>query len=517
MRKFALLLGLLLWGQVGATTDPFCTTPSGLPVIANPVLFVTQFPVIQDFATIGSAFANHEADVHKAARGGDLYIRYPNGKLCNLTREADFGVLGFQGAKSIAVRDPAVNASADQVVFSMVIGSARVQYEYNQYYWQLYTLTGLAEGQQAVVEQVNNQPQNFNNIMPAFGSDGRIIFVSDRTRNGARHLYPQHDEYESTATNTGLWSLDPLTGDLKLLEHSPSGSFNPTIDSFGRVIFTRWDHLQRDQQADSDDTGDAVYGTFDFADESATAATTTSRVEVFPEPRAQRSDLLAGTNLLGHSINHFFPWMINQDGTAEETLNHIGRHELHSYFDRSFNDDSNLVEFIAVTSGRTNLNNAFNMFQIKENPQQPGEYFATNAPEFQTHAAGMLVSIIAPPTANPDQMVVTHITHPDTETVVADGEPAPLNHSGHYRDPLPLSNGLLLAAHTDEARADKNEGTRANPVPRYNFQLKLLGDAGNGYQVAESLLTGGISKNISYFDPDTLVSYNSSFGVHNRN
>ena len=40
------------------------------------------------------------------------------------------------------------------------------------------------------------------------------MFASDRPRNGAAHLYPQHDEYESTATVTGLWRLDPATGAL---------------------------------------------------------------------------------------------------------------------------------------------------------------------------------------------------------------------------------------------------------------------------------------------------------------
>ena len=55
---------------------------------------------------------------------------------------------------------------------------------------------------------------------------------------------------------------------------------------------------------------------------------TTNRTEVFPEPRKDRADLLAGTGLVGHDFNQFFPWQINEDGTEEETLNHVGRHEL---------------------------------------------------------------------------------------------------------------------------------------------------------------------------------------------
>ena len=32
----------------------------------------------------------------------------------------------------------------------------------------------------------------------------------------------------------------------------PRATLRPIIDSFGRVIFTQWDHLQRDQEADAD-------------------------------------------------------------------------------------------------------------------------------------------------------------------------------------------------------------------------------------------------------------------------
>ncbi len=503
-----LALTSLLLGSAQATTDPFCTEPAGLPVLPNPIMFVTQFPIAEDFATIGSVFANHTATMQTTGRGGDLYIRYPNGKLCNLTREGGFGVDGLQGTDAIAVRDPAINPAADRAIFSMVVGGPSSQFEYNDYYWQLFEVTGLAEGQAVTITPVPNQPQDFNNIMPVYGSDGRIIFVSDRTITGARHLYPQHDEYESTTTNTGLWSLDPVSGDLILLQHSPSGSFDPSVDSFGRIIFTRWDHLQRDQQADADDLNGDTFGTFDYADESEFAATTTNRVEVFPEPRAQRTDLLAGTNLEGHSINHFFPWMINQDGTGEETLNHIGRHELHNYFNRSMNDDPNLDEFIASVSGRVNPNSILNMLQVTEDPQQAGSYIAVEAPEFQTHASGMVIQMGGSPGFSADQMVVQYITHPDTETVVADGDPVPPNHSGHYREPLPLSNGSLLVAHTAEARRANNDGTRANPDPRYDFTLKLLTSAANGYQTAGSGISGGINRNISYFDPDVLVSYN---------
>jgi len=278
-------------------------------------------------------------------------VRYPDGALKNLTAAAGYGSsdpAGFQGANAIAVRDPAVAWDGTKALFSMVVGAPTQQYQVATYYWQLYEITGLGASQTPVIKQVPNQPTGFNNHSPIYGTDERILFVSDRPRSGERHLYPQLDEYELSPVNTGLWSLNPASGDLFQLDHSPSGDFTPSIDSYGRVIFTRWDHLQRDQEADADAddlaTGQPLtYGTFNYADESAGAAyQLNQRAESFPEPRPSRTDLLAGTNLEGHTLNFFSPWQINEDGTDAETLNHIGRQELGVYAERSFNDDPNL-------------------------------------------------------------------------------------------------------------------------------------------------------------------------------
>lgn len=497
-------------------TAPVSPATEGGPTLQFPVLFVTQVPVPQDFATIGSVFANHEARVDKAPRGGDLWIRYPSGSplLRNLTEAAGYGMDGFQGDDGIAVRDPSVHWSGTKAVFSMAIGSPTEQFVWGEYYWQLYEVTGLGQGDTPVITKVLKQPEDFNNVSPTYGTDGRILFVSDRPRNGARHLYPQHDEYESTPTPTGLWSLDPTSssadGDLFLLQHSPSGSFDPIVDSFGRVLFTRWDHLQRDQQADADHTsgGGTIYGTFDFADESAGAAMSPPEEEVFPEPRPARIDLLLGTNMVGHRLNHFFPWQIEENGTREEVLNHLGRHELHFYFEQSFNDDPNLVEFIDAASGRFNPNSILNVLQLNEDPNSAGRYLGVDAPEFQTHASGQLIAIGAPEGQLADAIAVTYLTHPDTADVVGEGDPVPPTHSGHYRDPLNLSNGVVVAAHTAEARGALNEGTREFPIARYDFRLKTLGTSG-GYLVPAggANLTSGIVETVSYWDPDVLVTY----------
>lgn len=475
-----------------------CTVSAGtgLSGLPNPVLFVTQFPIANDFATIGSTFGNHLATTQRAGRGGDLMILYPDGQLCNLTREGGFGTsAAFQGATSIAVRDPQVHWDGDRALFSMVVGAPTQQFQVIESYWQLYELVGLAQGTPLTITKIANQPSDYNNITPVYSPDGRILFSSDRPRDGRRHLYPQHDEYESTATNAGLYSLDPTTGDLDLLDHSPSGVFTPSVDSYGRVLFTRWDHLQRDQQADGDGN---PFEAFDWASEEPDAPTSPP-VDVFPEPRLAAP----GSTVSGHRFNHFFPWMMNPDGTEVETLNHIGRHELHSYFPQSFTDDPSLDEFIDVISGRLNPNSILNFFQLAEDPQNPGTYFGVDAPEFQTHASGMVVRFRSPPGRAPDQIPVTFITHPDTRTV--NDTPA-ATHSGHYRDPRPLSDGTLLAAHTFETGGAANNGTVANPQPRFDFRIRTLA-AGGSHFVATTALTPGITRSVQYFDPDTLVTY----------
>jgi hypothetical protein len=475
-------------------------------VLSNPILFVTQVPVPGDFTSVASTFGNQIPSVQQAPRGGDLWIRYPDGTTRNLTRAAGFGASGMQGANAIAVREPSVHWSGTKALFSMVIGAPKQQYLWEDYVWQIYEITGLGETDTPVIHKIANQPAGYDNISPFYGTDDRILFTSDRPRGGEPHLYPQLDEYEEAPTVTGLWSLDPATGDLRMLNHTPSGLFTPSIDSFGRVIFTRWDHLQRDQQADTDATEGGTYGTFDYADETAGAARGAG-VEVFPEPRSARTDLLAGTNLQGNSINHFFPWEINEDGTSEETMNHVGRHEFHSYFDKSMSGDSGVREFIAASSGRTNPNEVENLFQLHEDPAHPGVYFAVDAPEFQTHGSGQIVRFGAEPGLPADKIVVTYITPRSTRDVI-DGTP-PADASGHYRDPLPLADGTLLAVHTSELRGDSNDGTGPAPTSRYAFRLRTM-VLQNGVYVPGDLLTSGIQGSVSYWDPDELVTWSGS-------
>ena len=491
--KAGLLFVLILAGAIAPVRA------QATVITPYPILFVTQVPVPDDFTTIGATFGNHRGTIDSVARGGDLWIRYPNGTLRNLTQLAGYGNTGFQGANAIAVRDPCVHWSGARALFAMVRGATAQQYQHITYYWRLYEITGLGPTDTPVVTLVPNQPANCNNVTPIYGSDGRILFTADRPRDGSAHLYPPRDEYEVAPVVSGIWSLHPASGDLRLLNHAPSGDFTPRIDSFGRVLFTQWDHLQRDQLADVDHT-QPTYGMFNWSSEAAGSVPTPSVTELFPEPRPSRPDLLAGTNMRGHLFNHFFPWQMHQDGTGIETLNHIGRHELHRYFDHAINGDPNVHDFSVPATVRLSLEN---FFHLQEDPLQPGRYVGTDAPEFYSHSAGQLVSITAPPGSNPDLITAVHLTHPDTRTQT--NTPGP-NHSGQYRNPLPLSDGTLLAAHTAYTGASANIGTTTAPQSPFTFRLRQLVTSGS-YLTAGTALTAGISKSVSWWSPDVMVSY----------
>ncbi len=484
---------------------------SAFAAINNPIAFVTQVPIPQDFCSINATFCNHQANIDLTGRGGDLWIRYPDGSLKNMTKAAGFGQTGLQSDQAIQVRDPSVHWNGKKIIFSMVVGAPR-HYQVKKYNWQLYELTGLGKNDTPVITKVANQPSEYNNVSPTYGTDGRIIFVSDRPRNGLSHLYPQLDEYEEAPSNTGLWSLAPENGHLFMLTHAPSGDFNPFVDSYGRVIFTRWDHLQQDQQASADRNKTGNYGTFNYSSEAANAKILTSRAEVFPEPLTHDTLGLAGTKLAGHRFNHFFPWEALEDGSKLETVNHIGRHELGgSYVDPVFKDDP----ILTYLTNDSNPNKISNFFQIKQNPNDPNRFIGIDAPEFGTHAAGQIVRLNnVAPDHNADEMTIDYLTDKSTATSTEDNKAAPAVHSGHYRDPVILSDGTLLAAHTFETRQDKNEGTVSEdyadsyPKSRYSFRIRTVKKQANGVWKADQLLTKGINKDLSYYSPDSLTHYN---------
>lgn len=472
------------------------------PAPTKPILFAAQVPV-GGFGSMTSTFGNHLAGMEQAPRGGDLVIRYPDGGLRFLTREAGFGNDGMQLASAIAVREPTVHWSGTKALFSMVIGAPTQRYQWKTFNWQIYEVSGLAQGATATVRKIAGQPAGFNNVSPIYATDGRILFTSDRPPSGAAHHYPQLDEYESAPTVSGIYSLDEATGTLTLLEHAPSGAFSLSLDSFGRLIFTKWDHLQRDQQGDAPSTA-ATYQAFTYASEAANAPTTTdlAGAEVFPEPRTP-GDPAYSSVLSRHTFNHFFPWEMNEDGTAEETLNHIGRHELGgSYTDGSFAADPNLSYYVpeSLHANRLRIGGDGGLLHFREDPTHPGDFLATNAPEFATASGGTLMRLTGAPSVNAESMVLTAVTPSGAGAQVP-------QQTGYFRNPLPMSDGSLVAVHTAASGPLTNLGSTEAPNWSYAFRLKQLTLQAGFWAPGGTLTGGGIQRSVSWWTPDVLASY----------
>lgn len=471
---------------------------------APPLLFVTQVPIPgDDVARMNatSSFANHLPTTAAAPRGGDLMLctipvgqtqcTTGNGGLRNLTAQAGLGSTGangFQDGNAIAVRDPAVNFGATRAVFSMVVGAPPTPNAPENYVWQMYEITNLqnvASGAAPIIVKVPNQP-GYNNIHPNYLSDGKLVFVSDRARNGATALYPILDEYRGQPANSGLWKLDPANGALTLLEATPDGSFTPFVDSFGRLVFVRWDHLMQDNN------NVLANAPVDYLCE--TCPTTTAPTELYPEP----IQAVAGSNLNGFEINQFFPWMINQDGSQEETLNHIGRHEARFAVNRTYTNDANLVP-LQQPAGRNWL---ANFFQMREDPTVPGRYVGIDAQEFGTHTAGQIVAIKAANAGsllNAEDMTVQYVNAKSLS--FTNFSPAGI---GRFRDPLPRGDGSLVASFSSVYAVEPPASASATA----NFRLVTLdkNQNANADAVNGPALTSGITKTVSYYIGANLVT-----------
>lgn len=122
--------------------------------------------------------------------------------------------------------------------------------------------------------------------------------------------------------------------------------------------------------------------------------------------REQAADPGALANTSTLRFNEFFPWEINEDGTREETLNHVGRHELggSSTFP-VFLDDPNLTDQRVDEDHANRLFlNDDGLYHFREDPRAPGTFFATKSPEFGTPNAGTLVKLtVAGACATPTQ------------------------------------------------------------------------------------------------------------------
>ena len=84
-------LAAVLWLVLlpGAFQSRFktATAQNALPTL----IFVAQPPFGKDFISTNAVFGNHQPRTGLAPRGGDLWLRYSDGTLRNLTQAAGYG------------------------------------------------------------------------------------------------------------------------------------------------------------------------------------------------------------------------------------------------------------------------------------------------------------------------------------------------------------------------------------------------------------------------------------------
>jgi Hydrazine synthase alpha subunit middle domain len=497
--------------------ESFCepATGTGKRIAPGTFMFAAQVPFVgtdRYARSILAPFQNHDPLILDTPRGGGLHIRYPNGTVRNLTGESGFGgEMDQSNASAVAVREPYVHHTGTRALFSMVLSG-------NLDRWQIYEITGFGQGEIAKITKIANQP-SYNNISPIYGSDDSIIFTSDRPRSGLDSHYPQRDEYESQPTTTGIWKLQPQVNKLVLLNHTPSGAFKPIIDSFGRIVFTRWDHLVRDQQVRN------IYtNAFDYLSESnemRDPSRTKPMLDLlinslrdFPEPKPTdgTSDLktLSGKSLNRHDFNMFVPWQMNQDGTEEETLNHIGSHELRlGATGPSFFEDKALKPYDGALSYNGELRYSSGsqlvtkiagglagIFHLRESATQPGLFFGIVAHEFG-NGAGRVVRFYAPddrnnPAAiNPNKIQIEPLMDMTVSTSI------------YYRSPTWTSADKLVATVAKASYIDQDNHFATNK-DEFRIQLLCKDPVTKFYRVDttyEPLTRNGLKRVVTYKDP----------------
>lgn len=517
----------------------------------NAIIFVTQTPLAgrSDFAVITSTFGNHLPHPNRAPRGGSLMIRYPDGEVRDLldialkqacTTGSDLCVPG--GSLTLdedgmlldgfSVRDPVVHWNGNKVLFSMTGGVRHRAFgPFNRpLLWQLYEIEGLGLDDTPHISLVENQPA-YNNVAAIYSSDeSELIFTTDRPYNGQAHLYPQLDEYESEPTVTGLWKMHRDSGELTLLDHAPSGAFTPILGQDGMVYYTRWDHLQEDQQALNAvnkvlNGGDDFWGAKTYASEAVEA--TAVKFEDQLKAALRNNDLKAafrpdGTTFMQFHNNHpvwkdttvqvgnvvgsfegttvetshhsgkygresslrfnlFLPWQISQKGEKHETFRHFGRQEIGHFIRPVFSDDTDMRQTNPVTNFIPD-----GYFQLTELPNARNQFIGIVSPEFGTHSSGHLL-----------QMTDLRSDGPHEQGSAVQMERLSAPNSQAFRTPMQTSDGKLLASFDEVPLAQKGDDRQ---TVHFKFRLYQLAQTEEQlYQAGTPLLSSPISRRFSYW------------------
>lgn len=494
----------------------------------NPILFSLVVPPLYSKGSFShqlETFSNHLTGIDAAARGGELCLMGVDGSVRFLTKEAGFGIESgeIQTEEGIAVRQPSIHWTGTKALFSMVIGGPIKAYDqsYRSNRWQIYEITNLTEvvnGMTPNIVKVTNQPA-YNNVSPIYGSDDQILFTSDAPLFDMVNTYPQFDEYESKEVNTGIFKLNPETGETIHLTHSPSGDYDLHLAKDGRIISTRWEHLKRDQQAGQHRAGYTQWQPVNYESEAADApivngpATKNGKpyadadgtpYEIFPEAFVHIENGInvepnRDPNEPLHDFNEFLPWEITENGEGHQTMNHVGRHEFGGVYQRGSKlDDPNLTEDLGNFSAndlRETVGSDAGIFQLKEDPRPgfEGTFYGAWAREFSRFSSGRIFQFSLPIGADPQDMKIIDWTHEDIDNAE--------NDKGHFRNPLMTMSGTMLVSHATQTQLFSRETPY---VFRIAKMVKLNSDVNDTEHIPGDYLTGdGFTREIIHWTGDS--------------
>ena len=83
----------------------------------------------------------------------------------------------------------------------------------------------------------------YDDLMPAYLPDGRIVFCSTRRRGYARCFGSQFSRRWDVYT---LHRMDADGGNVRALSLHDTNEWFPTVDNAGRILYARWDYIDRD-------------------------------------------------------------------------------------------------------------------------------------------------------------------------------------------------------------------------------------------------------------------------------
>ncbi len=152
----------------------------------------------------------------------------PTGKLINLTAQwtraaenpADWG----------AAQDPEASFDGQRILFSMRV--ARTSTNRNQH-WGLYEMN--ADGTDLVRLTLPDTGDDFD---PAYIDSTHIVFASTR-----RQIVDEYERRVAPQLFTGVKGADGRLDSIRQITFNQSHDQNPFVQSSGKIIFTRWDHL----------------------------------------------------------------------------------------------------------------------------------------------------------------------------------------------------------------------------------------------------------------------------------